>query len=257
MKISVYVDGFNLYYGLLRNSPYKWFNPVSLVSRVLPKNCDIALLRYFTARVTSKLDPGAPRRQNDYISALSTLPNVKVHYGHFLTKTTWRPLTNLPIANRQISTPIPTTLPPGRFKVADVDERVLPVGFYRNAGTAETTGGLDPTSQDGDGLIAGFRSFEEKGSDVNLAVNLINDGWKGEFDAMAVVSNDTDLVPAIDVVVSELDIPVFVVCPQKRRVSPELEKAATYVRHINRSALARSQFPETLPGTAIQRPASW
>ena len=106
-------------------------------------------------------------------------------------------------------------------------------------------------------MIAGFRSFEEKGSDVNLAVNLINDGWKGEFDAMTVVSNDTDLVPAIDVVVSELKIPVFVVCPQKRRVSAELERAATYVRHINPSVLARSQFPETLPGTAIQRPATW
>lgn len=230
---------------------------MSLISKVLPDDNEISLLRYFTARVTRKLDVDAPSRQMIYINALRTLPEVKVHYGKFLTKTSWRPLTNLPIANREISTPIPTTLPPGRFSVADVDKRVLPVGFYRNAGTAENDGGLDPMSQDGDGLIAGFRSFEEKGSDVNLAVNLINDGWKGEFDAMAVVSNDTDLVPAIDVVVSELEIPVFVVCPQKRRVSPELEKAATYVRHINPSMLARSQFPETLPGTAIQRPVSW
>lgn len=257
MKISVYVDGFNLYYGLLRNSPYKWLNPVSLVSRVLPKDCEIALLRYFTARITSKLDLDAPRRQNDYISALLTLPNVKVHYGHFLTKTTWRPLANLPVANREISSPNPAVLPPGSFKVAGVDERLLPVGSYKNTEAEENDGGLDPTSQDGNGLIAGFRSFEEKGSDVNLAVNLINDGWKREFDAMVVVSNDTDLVPAIDVVVSELEILVFVVCPQKRRVSPQLEKAATYVRHINPSALARSQFPEKLPGTAIQRPATW
>ena len=146
MKISVYVDGFNLYYGLLKGSRYKWLNPVSLISRVLPNDCEIALLRYFTARVASKLDLGAPRRQNDYLSALLTLPNVKVHYGHFLTKTIWRPLSNLPVANREISTPNPTVLPPGRFKVSDIDEKVLPVGFYKNAGNEENDGGLDPTS---------------------------------------------------------------------------------------------------------------
>ncbi len=254
MKLSVYVDGFNLYYGLLKDSPYKWLNPVRLVSQVLPHEYEISLLRYFTARITSKLDLDAPRRQKVYINALLTLPEVEVHYGHFLTKTTWRPLTNLPVADKEINTLTPTILPPGRFSVSGVDQRFLPVGSYGDFKTDEYA---NAATEEGTGLIAKFITSEEKGSDVNLAVNLVNDAWKGEFDAMAVVSNDTDLAPAVKVVVKELEIPVFVVCPQERRVSAQLEQAATYSRHIKRNMLARSQFPDTIPGTSIQRPEAW
>lgn len=34
---------------------------------------------------------------------------------------------------------------------------------------------------------------EEKGSDVNLAVHLLNDGWLDAYDCAVVVSNDSDL----------------------------------------------------------------
>ena len=257
MKLSVYVDGFNLYYGLLRNSPYKWLNPVKLISQVLPSEYEIALLRFFTARISHRLDPDAPRRQDVYIRALETLPEVRIHYGNFIAKEEWRPLTNVPIANREVSTPKPATLPPGQFSVSGLDGKVLPVGFYGKVEENEHHSKIKAKPLDGTGLIARFLTSEEKGSDVNLAVNLINDAWKGEFDAMAVVTNDTDLVPAISVVVTELKVPVFVVCPQKRRVSPALEKAATYARHITRRLLARSQFPDTIPDTSIQRPEAW
>lgn len=36
--------------------------------------------------------------------------------------------------------------------------------------------------------------MEEKGSDVNLAVNMVNDGWKNEYDLAVLCSNDTDLI---------------------------------------------------------------
>ena len=42
--------------------------------------------------------------------------------------------------------------------------------------------------------------MEEKGSDVNLSAHLLNDVWKGLFDAAAVISNDTDLVTPIRMV---------------------------------------------------------
>ena len=38
---------------------------------------------------------------------------------------------------------------------------------------------------------------EEKGSDVNLAVHLVNDAWHGRFDCAVVVSNDSDLAEAM------------------------------------------------------------
>jgi len=48
MRTNVYVDGFNLYYGLLKGGPHKWLNLEALFDAVLPKNT-IQTVRYFTA----------------------------------------------------------------------------------------------------------------------------------------------------------------------------------------------------------------
>jgi uncharacterized LabA/DUF88 family protein len=41
---------------------------------------------------------------------------------------------------------------------------------------------------------------EEKGSDVNLGVHLVNDAWLNRYDCAVVVSNDSDLAEAISLV---------------------------------------------------------
>ena len=41
---------------------------------------------------------------------------------------------------------------------------------------------------------------EEKGSDVNLAVHLVNDAWLDAYDCAVVVSNDSDIVEAVSLV---------------------------------------------------------
>lgn len=47
----------------------------------------IGRVRYFTAKVTSpSQDPRLSQRQQTYIRALHTLPDLRVHYGHFLPK---------------------------------------------------------------------------------------------------------------------------------------------------------------------------
>ncbi len=84
MDTTVYIDGFNLYYRLLKARPAtKWVNPIALVRRVLPNN-NITRVRYFTARVSGRLDPDAPHRQQLYLDALGTLPELEIHYGTFL-----------------------------------------------------------------------------------------------------------------------------------------------------------------------------
>jgi hypothetical protein len=50
MRTNVYVDGFNLYYGCLKGTPYRWLDLEALCSRLLPTN-SIHRIRYFTARV--------------------------------------------------------------------------------------------------------------------------------------------------------------------------------------------------------------
>jgi uncharacterized LabA/DUF88 family protein len=83
---NVYVDAFNLYYGSLRGTAHKWLN-LRLFSELtfpLPRN-QIATVRYFTARVKARpSDPDQPKRQEIYLRALRTLPNLTIHFGHYL-----------------------------------------------------------------------------------------------------------------------------------------------------------------------------
>jgi hypothetical protein len=93
MRAYVYIDGFNLYYRALKGTGFKWLNPVALGQRMLDPADTVAAVRYFTARVSARSgDPDAPRRQQIYLSALGTLPQVECHFGRFLTKTKMRPL---------------------------------------------------------------------------------------------------------------------------------------------------------------------
>lgn len=89
---NVYIDGFNLYYGCIRGTPYHWLDLDALARRLLPKDT-INRVRYFTAKVSARpSDPDSPVRQQAYLRALATLPSVSVHFGHFLTSTTRMPL---------------------------------------------------------------------------------------------------------------------------------------------------------------------
>lgn len=85
MRTHVYIDGYNLYYGCLRKTPYKWLNIHALCSALMPGN-DIRAVRYFTAQVSgTPHDPDQPTRQQTYFRALRTVPQVTIHLGHFLT----------------------------------------------------------------------------------------------------------------------------------------------------------------------------
>ena len=77
VRTRVYVDGFNLYYGALKGTAFKWLDPVLLTSLLLPPEYEIEQLGYFTARVSGKLDPRAPARQRVYLKALATLAEVE------------------------------------------------------------------------------------------------------------------------------------------------------------------------------------
>lgn len=81
----VYVDGFNLYYGALKRTPYKWLDLSKLCQVMLP-NDKVASIQYFTARVSARVHkPTAPLDQQVYLRALRTIPNLSITFGHFLT----------------------------------------------------------------------------------------------------------------------------------------------------------------------------
>jgi uncharacterized LabA/DUF88 family protein len=102
---------------------------------------------------------------------------------------------------------------------------------------------------------------EEKGSDVNLATHLLNDGYKKAYDLAVVVSNDSDLVEPIKVVRNDLGIQVGILNPQRHPhyQSKELRRYASFMKPIRESVLAASQFPRVMTDAVgtITKPATW
>ena len=96
IRTNIYIDGFNFYYRALRGTAYRWLGIGKLAHLLLPRN-QINRIRYFTAVVTSRpSDPTQAQRQQAYLRALRTIPNLTVHYGHFLANTKRRPLARQP-----------------------------------------------------------------------------------------------------------------------------------------------------------------
>jgi hypothetical protein len=145
MRTTVYIDGFNLYYRLLRaRPPIKWVNPLALVQRILPDN-EITKVRYFTARVSGRLDPDAPHRQQLYLDALSAVQEIHIHYGTFLEKPKYAGLVTPVLAKKHNN---------------DKTFRPWPDVAY-------------------------VWKTEEKGSDVNIATYLLLDAFQHSYEVAA------------------------------------------------------------------------
>ena len=86
MKTNIYVDGFNVYYGAVKGTGFKWLDLAALCKMLFPRN-EINRIRYFTALVDARpSDLQQPVRQQTYIRALETIPSLSVHLGQFRTR---------------------------------------------------------------------------------------------------------------------------------------------------------------------------
>ncbi|WP_419739514.1 NYN domain-containing protein [Ruegeria sp.] len=85
-----YVDGFNLYHLALQDTAYRWSNPKLLLENVLGHADCIDTLKLYTARVSSKIDADAPRKQQVYLNALGTIPEIEITFGSFQVNDKWR-----------------------------------------------------------------------------------------------------------------------------------------------------------------------
>lgn len=84
MKTNVYIDGFNFYYGCVKNTSYKWLDFRAFLAASYPR-LTLNRIRYFTALVKSDItDQDRTNRQLIYIRALETIDHHSVHQGQFL-----------------------------------------------------------------------------------------------------------------------------------------------------------------------------
>lgn len=102
---------------------------------------------------------------------------------------------------------------------------------------------------------------EEKGSDVNLAVHLLNDAWSKACQASILISNDSDLVEAVKLAAAQgSDVYWYPPVGNPRRYpSSELRKSVAQKRDIHGSILGRCQLPAQVNSGArtIRKPANW
>ena len=203
-RIIVYIDGFNLYYGLRASGlkQFYWLDLRQMAERLLLGNQTLARVRYFTARVRSTIsNPGKRERQNTYLEALETLPDLEIHYGRFISKE----------------------------------------AHCRTCGATWTT-------------------YEEKMTDVNIAVELLGDAQDDAFDTAIIVSGDGDLSGLVQAVRGRYPHKRLLIAFPPRRHSADLHSAATASFNIGRDVLRDSQFPERVvkpDGYTLTRPANW
>ena len=81
MITNIYVDGFNLYYRALKDTPFRWLDLRKLAETLFPEDA-IHWVSYFTALLDARPDnPSQPQRQQAYLRALATLPGFEVSSG--------------------------------------------------------------------------------------------------------------------------------------------------------------------------------
>jgi hypothetical protein len=241
MRVGVYVDAFNLYYGLKKRlgsqRGWKWIDIRALASLyALWPESQVDRVVYCTARVNDPSDASQIARQDFYLKALIAHDSVDlIEEGYYASWAKESVMTVEPAGTR-------TPTPMMDRKRALSWSKALPV--RRNySGT----------------LLATVRKREEKGSDVNVATHLLVDVLEKRIDAVIVISNDSDL--ALPVRIARLHVPVGVINPSQKPLAGALKGSPTdgvghhWWRRLDTNDVMASQLPD--PVGAFKRPKSW
>jgi len=90
-----------------------------------------------------------------------------------------------------------------------------------------------------------YTAHEEKRTDVNLAVRLLDLAHKDLFDTAIIISSDSDYVSALELVRKNFPKKTIgIVFPVGQRHSDELASVATFFRYMKTSHLQKSLLPE-------------
>ncbi len=208
-RVIVYIDGFNLYYGVLKFSKEKWLNIERLFILLRPHDT-IQKIRYFTALSSS----GKSSDQLAYLQAIETLPLVNVVRGRYKKKAV------------KCQVPLALCAVPSKDRI--------------------------------------FNIPEEKRTDVNIAVSMLDDAYQNLCDHLIIVSGDSDLVPAVNMVKTRFPTKIVTVYVPTRNpvrgAAVELRAAADKDRDLPLNLLKLAQLPASIPdgsGGFITKPTSW
>jgi hypothetical protein len=105
-----------------------------------------------------------------------------------------------------------------------------------------------------------WNTYEEKESDVSLAVALVEDTATNRYDTALLISADSDLCPAVQSARRLAPAKRILAALPPNRRSPVLERTVDAVLHIDRAMLNQAQLPaevQTSTGIKRVRPPHW
>lgn len=230
-KTAVYIDGYNLYYGRLRGTPFKWLDIVKFFDMLMVRRDQhetVQKVVFFTAPALATFathGAASVEAQSAYHRALKTIygDRLEIVYG---THSYDKGGTDLPI-----------------FVPNRPYDRMRRVKVWK---------------------------LEEKKTDVNLAIRMYRDACKGTYERIILVSNDSDAEPALAAIREDyaekmigVVFPVRPVQPgvkAQRRISGSLAKFADWtIPCLRDDDLAEAQLPDIVPTKkkSIRKPAHW
>lgn len=230
LRTAIYIDGYNLYYGRLRGSSYKWLDVVALFQHIvhtIAPESEVQAVRFFTAPALARFARHGDQSmiaQNEYHRALEN------KYPGLFTK----------ILGSHVFEKDGTELP--RFVTGRPFDRSDSVRVWR---------------------------LVEKKTDVNLAIRMYRDAVSGHYDQLVLVSNDSDAEPVLEAITQDFPaMRIGVVMPisppdparKGRPSSASLSGLAHWTRdYIRDDELAKCQLPEIVPTRkkSARKPAHW
>ena len=218
MRTVVYVDGYNLYYGLLRKTRLKWLDLFALFrDQVLDADVKLVEVRYYTAPVLARMcdSPESPQRQRRYLQALRLMypTQIVIVEGKIQASKPFQRLVQ-PLAE------VPALQ---RVQVYDFNEKKTDVNLASD-------------------LISGAWTGE-----YEHAVLCSND-----TDLEAALATVRRYHPAL-----RLGLVAPISGDDHRRISRDLAKNVDWAKLLSPVHLQNAQLPERIPSSSIRRPEGW
>lgn len=101
---------------------------------------------------------------------------------------------------------------------------------------------------------------EEKGTDVNLAVQLVTDAFENKFDYAMLFSNDSDMAEAIKIAHKNCGKLIGLYIDKKAHPNKILTENICYIKRITQSHFRNNQFNDVIidnKGRKITKPKEW
>ena len=197
------------------NPSYKWLDIRTLFTKIINeknKSSKIETINYFTAPIQAKLSKDGVRSCENQQNYIACLEHQRVN--------------NLPVTPK-------INIIQGSYKIRKGE-------YYSYE---------DPVNFDN--KISVWVA-EEKKTDVAIASELIKDAFKNEFEQAVIVSNDSDLAPALEIVKKEFPEKLLgLIAPissgSKSNLSSELKKNISWhKRGFSNEELKQAQLPDTV-----------